>query len=182
MSLLEEIFNGVINGLRGSLGSYGELVFEVWRGGLHLGDIFRDKTVVSEGDALKILTSLNDTRVMTFNDLQRRTRARTATHDLINRQSVTEFIGEDAETISLDIKLVRQLGVNPEEEARRVRDYVKSGYVDYLIIGGEVIGDGQWLITDVQEKLRIVDCFGRIVVSELALDFQSYGVTEDGDL
>ena len=84
MAILEDAFNMAINALRGEIGSFGDLIFEVYAGQFKV-----DFDATAEGlNGLKVKPS---TRVMTFNDFQRRTRARYARHQLINKTSVLEF-------------------------------------------------------------------------------------------
>lgn len=163
MAILEDIFNMGINALRGSLGSYGELVFEVYSGQFRAD--FDPTATGLEG--LKVKPS---TRVLSFTNFQRRTRARYARHELIGKKSVLEKVGDEPDQITLEIKLIRDLGVNPEEQAELLRGYVRDGHEDALIIGNKVLG--QFVITEISESRQYVDCFGRTQVMELSLTFE----------
>lgn len=163
MAILEDIFNMGINALRGSLGSFGDLVFEVYA-----GQFRADFDATAEGlEGLKVKPS---TRVLSFSNFQRRTRARYARHELINKKSVLEKVGDEPDQITLEIKLIKDLGVKPEEEAELLRGYVRDGHEDTLIIGSEVLGS--FVITELSEARQYVDCFGRTQVMELNLTFE----------
>lgn len=174
---LERIIAGVINILRGEIGSFSDLIFEVHSGTM-LDSVFGKETMskVDRTGALEkyLGDTVGRTKVLTFDNYTRKTSGRWAKHELINQMTMIERTGEDTERLTLDIKLVRSLGVKPEEETAKARKYVKEGHADYLVIGGQIIGDGQWVITDLSEKLKVVDAFGRVQVSVLTLTFESY--------
>lgn len=178
MSVLENIFSTAINLLRGDIGSFGELTFQVYAS--RLGSPIA-QTLVQAGKALipddnikKLLGRISETRVVTFNGFDRRTRTRYARHELINGHTLLEKTGQDTEVITLSIKLVRGLCESPEAETDRIRKYVEDGYADFLIVGDKVLGDGKWVITELNDGLEYVDCFGRVLVSTLNLTFESY--------
>ena len=164
MAIIEDIFNVGINALRGQIFAFGELIGEVYAGQFRM-DITAEDVKIKPG-----------VRVMTFRDFKRRTRARYARHELLNRTSVLEKVGDEPDTITLEIKLLRELGTNPEEEIERIRDYIKAGYQDALIIGSEVLGE--FVITSMEESREYVDCFGRTHVAELSLTFEETGAAE----
>lgn len=169
MAILEDAFNMAINALRGEIGSFGEILFECYAGQFKV-----DFDATAEGlNGLKVKPG---TRVMTFSNFNRRTRARYARHQLINRTSVLEKVGDEPDQITLDIKLIKDLGVTPEEEIERIRTYIKDGHEDSLIIGSEVLGE--FVVTELAEGRLFVDCFGRTLVAELNLTFEEAGAAE----
>ncbi|MBQ3442362.1 MAG: phage tail protein [Selenomonadaceae bacterium] len=169
MAILEDAFNMAINALRGEIGSFGEILFECYAGQFKV-----DFDATAEGlEGLKVRPG---TRVMTFSNFNRRTRARYARHQLINRTSVLEKVGDEPDQITLDIKLIKDLGVTPEEEIERIRTYIKDGHEDSLIIGSEVLGE--FVVTELAEGRLFVDCFGRTLVAELNLTFEEAGAAE----
>ena len=172
MAILDDIFNLGINLLRGAIGSFGDILFEVHVSRLNstlkaLGQA--GSKLIHDETTSNLLGRLSSDEVMTFSDYQRRTRARYAKHELINAKTVLEKIGDEADQITLTIKLIRDF-VKPEEQAALIRDYIAEGHQDFLIIGSEVIG--QFVITDVEEQKDYVDCFGRTLVSVLKVTFE----------
>lgn len=168
MAILEDAFNVAINALRGDIGSFGDLIFQVYAG--RFG--FDFEPALTTGEMPKV-TAKPSLKVMTFSNFQRRTRARYARHQLINRTSVLEKVGDEPDQITLDIKLIKDLGVTPEEEIERIRTYIKDGHEDSLIIGSEVLGE--FVVTELAEGRLFVDCFGRTLVAELNLTFEEAG-------
>lgn len=171
MSILEDIFNFGINLLRGAIGSFGELVFEVYAGKFD----FNYEPATSTHESPKI-TAKPQVKVLTFDNYRRTTRARYAKHELFNQQTQLEKVGDDTEQITLEIKLIRDLGVKPEELSKLIREYIRDGHSDFLIIGNTVVGT--FVITEMQEQLETVDAFGRVLVSVLSVTFESYPAEE----
>ena len=169
MSLLGKIFDKAINMLRGAIGSFGKIKFEV----------YSEKIAAIKIDTTKPgLSGLEvkpPTRVFTFDNWQRRSRARYARHDVFNRPSILEKTGNEPDTVTLDVKLVRALGTNPEDESEIIRAYIRNGHPDYLMIGNDIVGT--FVMTEMQEQRQFVDAFGRTLVSEIALTFEE--VPED---
>ena len=165
VAILEDVFDFGINLLRGSIGSYGEVVFEVYNS----GDTphFSYDTEIGGWEGLKISPPV---KVLTFDRFQRRTRARYARHQLIGKTAQLEKVGDEPDQITFEIKLIRELGVDPEEQIELIRQYIKDGHEDYLIIGSEVLG--QYCITELGEGRQYVDCFGRTQVAELSLTLE----------
>lgn len=169
MPILEDVFDVAINALRGEIGSFGEIIFECYAGQFKV-----DFDPTATGlNGLKVRPG---TRVMTFDNFNRRTRARYARHQLIGKKSLLEKVGDEPDQITFDVKLVRDLGVKPEEEIERIRQYIKDGTAESLIIGSEVLGE--FVITELAEGRTFVDCFGRTQVAELSLTFEETGAAE----
>ena len=168
----------IINGLRGAIGSFGDLVFEVYNGsigGVSLPGV--EKLIHDERASQAAKNLLGGTKVLTFNDYTRRTRARYAKHEIMNRTTQLEKVGDESETLTLTIKLVRDLGVEPDEQAELIRGYIKDGHEDFFVLGSSVVG--QFVITELEELKRYVDAFGRTQVAELRLTLESVGDDDD---
>lgn len=165
MAILEEVFDAGINLLRGAIGSFGTVVFEVYSSSYPR---------VEYDTELQVRAG---TRVMTFDNFQRRTRARYARHEVIGKTSRLEKVGDEPDQITLEVKLIRELGVVPEDEIEQIREYIKAGTCEPLIIGSEVIG--QFVISELSERREFVDCFGRTLVAEVSLTFEE---EQDDDL
>ncbi|MBQ6296164.1 MAG: phage tail protein [Selenomonadaceae bacterium] len=172
-----EILGEVLDVLRGELGSFGELVFQVSSQTL-LDVVFGKQTAAKLGNyginGQNFGEWIGTPKILTFKNFERRTKARLATHELINQPAMIEHIGTDVEKITMDILLMTALGVDVAAETEKIHDYLTDGYVDFLIIGSEIVGDCQWVISNLREKKTIVDGYGRTTVAELAVEFTSY--------
>lgn len=110
----------------------------------------------------------------TFDKFNRDTKARFAKHETIGNEPVAEYLGPDNETISFEMFFSTALGVDPASEAETIREMCKNGDADYLIIGNSVIGDCLWVITSVGESFESVDGHGRVIVSRVKVEMESY--------
>ena len=175
---LGTLINGLVGKfLRPKIGAFGGLVFEA-----------------------------SSFKVLTFDKYRRSSRAKYAKHSLINKTEELEFTGLEAEKISLEInlnacvttklfsgkstgaKILNSLAseflglgsVNPKAVANDIRKMMTTAEHNYLVIGNEVIGDNQWVITDVQERVQFWDNAAQIQVSTLEITFMEY-VIDDND-
>ena len=117
-------------------------------------------------------------RVITFDGFKRTVKAKYASHEIIGRPAVLEFVGRELEEISLTIKLMANLGVTPEEEALKLREMCQRGEPNFLIIGETVYGENEFVITDVTESIN--QWAGtNIMMNQLDLTFKEYVPTGD---
>ena len=131
----------------GSLGSFGDVVFEA-----------SSKTV------------------RTIDNLSRNTKARLAKHDIIGKKPVMEFLGPDGDEISFDMHLSIYLGINPAEEADKLRKMCEKGKAAELILGNRPIGDGLWVIESVSESDDAIDNLGNVLVSTVKVNLKEYPI------
>lgn len=125
------------------IGSFGDVVFEV----------SRDK-------------------VKTFDEFKRSGSARWASHEIINKKQVMEFLGPGIETITFSIYLSSGLGVNPEEELKKIRKMRDEGTPKPLIIADNMVGENNWVLKSLDESSSKFDSKGNalVVVVNLTLD------------
>ena len=117
---------------------------------------------------------VNSDYVLTFDNFKHDVKARYARHELINRPTVLEYLGEDTQKITLTILLTASLGVNPAEEISRVQELVLIGEADYLIVANEVVGNCMWVITESSTKATAYDGDGNILSAQMDLTFEQY--------
>lgn len=127
------------------VGAFGDLVFEV--------------------SAMKVLT---------FDGFKRDVKAKYAEHSIIGRPAVLEFVGRELEEISLTIKIVSSLGVNPAEVALQLREMCQSGEPNFLIIGNTVYGENEFVITDVSESVIRWTGGGDVMTNDIEVKFKEY--------
>lgn len=125
--------------------------------------------VGSLGDVQFVVSSK---KVFSFKNFRRDSKARIAEHKLINDAPVLEFIAEDCEEISFKITLMQSLGIEPAEQAEKLRDMLRTGKVSCLVLGTSVIGN--FSIESLTETANAIDNHGRIIVSELDIRLKKY--------
>lgn len=126
------------------------------------------------GSLGEVVFSVSDTLVRTFRDYNRKTSVRTATHDIIGQKPLTEFIGPSCDSISFTIKLSAFRGVNPKEEAQKLREMAEAGKAVTFVMGGSPVTQNKWLIESVDEDANFYDRSGNIISSDVKLSMREY--------
>ena len=116
--------------------------------------------------------------IYTFGELTRGSKNRTASHEIIGKKPLTEYIGPDLQTLSFKIKLHAALGVKPQEEVERLIEYCESGKVLTFTVGGQKMGKNKWLVESVKEAVKYYDNHGNILASEVDLTLKEYVVSK----
>lgn len=98
--------------------------------------------------------------VRTFKDYGREGAGRWAKHELIGQKPVLEFLGPDIEKISFKMQLRADFGMNPENEAARLRKMRDSGETAVLMLAGSPVGDNKWTVESLGETVTFWDAFG----------------------
>ena len=112
-------------------------------------------------------------KVLTFDGFKRTVKAKYASHEIIGRPAVLEFVGRELEEFTLTIKLMSNLGVTPEEEALKLREMCQQGEPNFLIIGETVYGENELVITDVTESVN--QWLGtNVMANQLDVTFKEY--------
>lgn len=76
-----------------------------------------------------------------------------STHQLHLRSGLTEFVTVPPETISIDIGLSSVLGVDPQAEIEKIRQYMAEGRTLALVIGARSYGRYRWTITSYKAEM-----------------------------
>lgn len=118
-------------------------------------------------------------KVLTFDGYKRTVKAKFASHEIIGRPAVLEFVGRELEEITITIKTMSTLGVTPEEVALTLRDMSQRGEPNYLIIGETVYTENEMVITDVTESVKYWTGGGNVIANQLDVTFKEY--VPDGD-
>lgn len=113
-------------------------------------------------------------KVMTFDDFQRESSGRWATHEIIGQKSKLEFVGPGLEDLSFSILLNVSLGVNPEEELVKLRQIRDEGITCILMIGDEPITDNLVVIEKLSEAHKTFDGKGKLTVASVNISLKEY--------
>lgn len=127
------------------IGSFGEVVFEVSR-----------------------------FKVRTFDDFKRSGSGRWATHEVINKKQVLEFLGPGMESISFTMQLNATLGINPAEDLRILREMRDSGKNYPLVLADAVVGDNNWSVKSLDESVNKFDGWGSILSVTVGISLEEY--------
>lgn len=118
----------------------------------------------------------NKLKVFTFEGMQRDGSGRWATHEIIgqDKKPILEFIGPDLEKISFSVTLLAVLGVNPEEEIKKLRKIRDEGIVCDVMIGENPISTNQWVIPTISEAHKTYDNAGALLAASVNISLTEY--------
>lgn len=120
----------------------------------------------------------SDRRTLTFSNLGKKKAARFATHNIIGQKPVLEYLGPDADTIQMNIRLDSWLGVPPSAGLIAFERMIESGQPNLLLIG--MAYHGQFVITAMDEGHRHITGSGITRIADIQLELkeaQSGGIT-----
>ena len=106
------------------------------------------------GDVVFEVSSL---KVETLRDLRRQSKGRYATHEIIGRKSVVDFLGVEPDEITFTMQLNADLGVDIRAEQKKLLDMLRDGEAQYLVVGGRALGQGRWYLTGLESKVEYTD-------------------------
>ena len=112
--------------------------------------------------------------VRTFKDMTRDTNVRLASHDIIGKKPVIEWIGPGTDTIKFSMHFNSLLGVEPKAEEKKLRDMAQTGKVAHIIVGGEPISDYKFIIESISSSGRIYDRDGNLIKSMVDITVKEY--------
>lgn len=113
-------------------------------------------------------------KVKTFDGLKRSGSARIATHDVMSRKPVSEFIGPGLEQLSFTMRFDVMLGLDPKTELETLRELRDTGEAVPFVLNGEPVTENLWLIEQMEEDLPIIDNRGRIIVASVNVTLKEY--------
>lgn len=117
---------------------------------------------------------VNSQNITTFTDLSFTNSASYQEHKILARKGLLEFTGLNASTCSLNIHLDAQLTDNINEAISYFYDALNDGTALLFMLGDEVMGEGFWVIENMDEKYNRIDNEGRVLIADLSLRLKEY--------
>ena len=121
-----------------------------------------------------IAFEVSSSKVETFDNYKRETKARYAAHDVMNSVPIQEFLGPDGETISFTMNFNQFWGVEPTTEVNKIREMCRKGQAEYFILNNSPVGDNKWVIESVSEAAEAWDNMGNIILSSINVTLREY--------
>lgn len=106
--------------------------------------------------------------------MQRQSRGRWSSYNLIGRKPIKSFEGPDSAQVTVSITLDSDQGVNPRIMMDRIVQAIEAGTVDYLVIGGKIVGSRCYIesMSETWERFfqggRLTRATGEITFAEYA--------------
>lgn len=121
-----------------------------------------------------VVFSVSDAFVRTISNYSRKTSVRIESHDIIGQKPLSEWVGLSCDSISFTVKLSAFRGVNPKEEAEKLRRMAERGEAVTFVMGGAPVTHNKWLIESVDEDANYYDRMGNIISSDVKLSIREY--------
>lgn len=121
----------------------------------------------------KIVFSVSDRKVQTFNDFSMETGAKYYTHERHLKKPLLEFGGMENDKLTFSMYHSVFLGVKPEKQIKQIDNYVKKGTILTLIIGGKKYGS-KWVITKHSKEYKKFDKKGGVLAVESKVTLEEY--------
>ena len=126
-------------------------------------------TVGSLGD---IIFKVSSSEVETLKNLKKSGGASYGKHSLHCGDTLLEFTGRDAGSISCDITLCSSLGVNVTKELEKIEGAERSGRVMRLILGKSIYG--KWVIVKHSINYKYFDREQNPTVADVSVSLTEY--------
>lgn len=112
--------------------------------------------------------------IRTFNNLQRSGSSRWATHEIIRKKPVSEFLGPGLEQITFNMRLDVSLGVDPADSFIFLRWSRDNGFAMPFILNGQPVSENLWAIISLHENWVNVDNHGKLLAAEVEITLMEY--------
>lgn len=124
-----------------------------------------------------IIFEVTPEKTQTFDSFKRSSEPRYIEHKVQRLKPRLEFEGEDTDSISINILLKAELGINPEKEMKKIREYMAKGRRDLFIRGNSPISPNYFVIKKADETHNRIDNLGNIL--EIAVQLELWEYVED---
>ncbi len=121
-----------------------------------------------------ILFEVSDEKVLTFQNFVRNNSVRFAKNDILLKKPVSQYIGQDLDTIGFDITLKADWGVDPVEEMNKLIVAQRNGELVSIFIGDMAFGTYRWVIKGLTNNFEKVDNKGNILSITVNISFEEY--------
>lgn len=117
---------------------------------------------------------VSDDTIRTFDNFERNTESRWATHDIHLAKPKSEYLGPGLDTISFSMRFDVAYGINPRKEMDALVELARSGKAVPLVIGGKGLGVNLWKIKSLKQRWIHVDNRGNVLVGEVEVELEEY--------
>ena len=120
----------------------------------------------------EIVFETSRTRIRTFDEFKRTSKARFAVHAVTGRKPVSEFLGPELDEVSFQMLFSSSLGVSPTDEIDSLRKVLNAGEASILVVGGYILG--KFTLLSLEEDWKNLDGRGRLLVASVSVSLKEY--------
>lgn len=124
------------------------------------------------GSLKGVVFEVSDSLIKTFKDLQRSSKAKYETHNIIGRKPKLEFTGYELDDIQFNMQLNSSLGLDPVKQIDVLRGYKEKREVLTFILAKKVLG--QFVVEEVNDTYTSIDNKGNIIKATVAIKLKEY--------
>lgn len=121
-----------------------------------------------------VIFTVNDQKVLTFNDFSQTVGSAWATHSRIGLKDQVEYLRPNLRKLSFTITLDATLGVRPRAVLDMLEDHAEKGHVFPMVVGGKRIGRNNWRMTEVSEAWEVILNRGELVRAKVNVSMEEY--------
>ncbi len=128
-------------------------------------------TIGSFGD---VIFEVSTDKILTFNDLEKKSSAKWNEHSIAGNKAKLEFDGPGLTDLSYNILLRAEFGINPMKEMAKLNKMNDRGEAHHFVLGQKPIMTNKFVIADITEKLRNIDQNGNVFTIEVTVSLKEY--------
>lgn len=121
-----------------------------------------------------LIFEVNSMKILTPKDLKVSQDSRWTKHNILQKVPRGEFSGPDTMGVTLTLTLSAEHGVKPRSMIGKIRKANRSGQVEYLVIGGKIMGSNKFAITSQSEAWDLIYNKGELVKAKIDVTFMEY--------
>lgn len=122
----------------------------------------------------RIVFETSDRKILTFSGMTRKISGKYAKHSISGQKDRPEFTGPGNSSLNFKILLDVSMGIRPRDVIARIEEAVEAGETEYLVIGGQPIGENKFYISSVSEAFDVVLSHGEIARATLQVSMEEY--------
>lgn len=118
--------------------------------------------------------TVNSKKVLTFSGFKKTVAARWVKQNICNKKPKCEFLGTEADVVTMNITISAQNGVKPKKVLALLEQAISTGVVAYLTIGGNLVSKNKFYIESMDEEWKEVWNKGELVSATASVTFAEY--------
>lgn len=128
-------------------------------------------TIGSFGD---VIFEVSADKLLTFNDLEKKSSAKWNEHEINGNKAKLEFDGPGLAELNYNILFRAEHGINPMKEMSRLERMQNRGEAHHFVLGQKPIMINKLVVTELTEKLRNIDQQGNVFTIEASVSLKEY--------
>ncbi len=122
----------------------------------------------------KIIFETSDSRILTYSKFNKTVKGRWAKHEVIMQKPRSEFVGADLQEVTFSINVNAMYGVKPNQIITELERIVETGEVNVFVLGGKLVGGGNWIIPQISEAYNKQMRDGELLSATIDITMQEY--------